>query len=78
MENPILENSYRKTRQEAKKFYDSIDRIWCPALNDYIIFNRLGFRQSIKILGSTDVYVTHRKEDNATFRAFTEKTLTQK
>jgi hypothetical protein len=48
MQNPIFVSDYEKAKQEAKTFYDSIRRIWCPALNDYVIFHDVGFRHLIR------------------------------
>jgi len=47
MENPIRENCYEEEKQKAQKFYASIGKIWCPALNEYVLFDRSGFRHLI-------------------------------
>lgn len=47
MENPIYDDGYEAIKREAKKAYDKIDRVWCPALNDYVAFRKAGFRHLI-------------------------------
>jgi len=32
----------------AKEYYQSICRVWCPVLNDYITFNSMGFRHLMR------------------------------
>ena len=44
MENPSHENNYEGAKQKAKEFYGKIGRIRCPVINDYIVFNSIGFR----------------------------------
>jgi hypothetical protein len=39
--------TYNEAKTAAKDFYRSIDRIWCPALNDYISFTQEGFRHLV-------------------------------
>src|ERR1700733_2321129 len=33
--------------ENPKEFYSKIGRVWCPALNDHIVFNKIGFRHLI-------------------------------
>lgn len=47
MENPVSESSYEEVRKKAKEFYGKIGRVWCPALNDYVVFNSVGFRHLV-------------------------------
>jgi hypothetical protein len=48
MQNPIVQSgSYKEAEKKAKEFYLSIDKVWCPILADYIIFNRAGFEHLI-------------------------------
>jgi hypothetical protein len=44
MESPAYEESYEEAKRKAKEFYEKIGSIWCPALNEYVIFNRAGLR----------------------------------
>ena len=39
------------TKRKAKEYYASIGRVWCPALNDYVIFNSIGFNHLIRKRG---------------------------
>jgi hypothetical protein len=39
-------------KQEAKAIYFRIGRVWCPALGDYVVFNREGFRHLIRKQGT--------------------------
>jgi hypothetical protein len=39
---------YEEKKENAKECYSKIGRIWCPILNDYIIFNQTGFRHMIR------------------------------
>ncbi len=48
MENPATGNRYKEKRRKAKKFYRTIGCVWCPALDDYVIFNDIGFRHLIQ------------------------------
>jgi hypothetical protein len=48
MENPAFQSEYKKTKKEAREIYNKIGRVWCPALNDYIVFNRTGFRHLLR------------------------------
>ena len=48
MENPASENSYEEAKKKAKEFYRKIGQVWCPALNDFIIFNSAGLRHLIR------------------------------
>jgi hypothetical protein len=44
MENPARGNSYEEAKRKAKEFYMDIDRVWCPPLCDFVVFNSIGFR----------------------------------
>jgi hypothetical protein len=58
MENSSIEKGgYQNAKREARECYFKIGRVWCPALNDYITFNAVGFRHLVRkrgILRSTD------------------------
>jgi len=41
-------SEYEKEKRKAREFYNKIRRVWCPALNDYVVFNRIGFRHLIR------------------------------
>ena len=51
MENPIIDpsikNSYEEAKEKAELLYAKLDRVWCPVLNEYVIFNRSGFQHLI-------------------------------
>jgi hypothetical protein len=47
----IQKENYAETRRIAKEFYKAIGRLWCPSLNDYIFFNKHGFRHLIEKKG---------------------------
>jgi hypothetical protein len=51
MENK--KESYDEKRAVAKKFYKTIGSVWCPVLDDYIVFNKRGFRHLIGKNGFT-------------------------
>lgn len=34
---------FKELKQQAKEYYHSLDKIKCPALDDYVIFNSEGF-----------------------------------
>jgi predicted RNA binding protein YcfA (HicA-like mRNA interferase family) len=42
-----MEN-YETAKQNAKKIYASIKIVWCPALHDSVVFNRIGFQHLIQ------------------------------
>jgi len=44
MHDPAFQFYYEKKKKEAKEIYSKIGRVWCPALNDNIFFNDIGFR----------------------------------
>ena len=48
MYDPAFLSEYEKEKREAREFYNRIGRVWCPALNDYVVFNRVGFRHLIR------------------------------
>ena len=48
MENKITGNDYQVAKKRAKEFYKTIGRLWCPVLNDYVVFNNIGFRHLIR------------------------------
>jgi hypothetical protein len=45
-------NDHEETKEKAKSLYLSIGRVWCPALNDYVVFNSIGFRHLMRKHGS--------------------------
>jgi hypothetical protein len=47
MEDPYFRFERGKVKKEARKIYNKIGRVWCPALNDYVSFNSVGFRHLI-------------------------------
>jgi hypothetical protein len=47
MENPAAESDHKSFKRKAKRLYQEIGYVWCPALNDHIIFNNAGFRHLI-------------------------------
>lgn len=47
MKNPIYDGDYEALKKEAKESYDKIGRVWCPALNEHIVFKNPGFRHLI-------------------------------
>lgn len=47
MENPASENGYEEAKRKARECYGKIGRIWCPALNDFVMFNTAGFHHLI-------------------------------
>ena len=51
MENSTAKESYKETKKKAKEFYGLLGRIWCPALNDYVVFNNVGFGHLIRKRG---------------------------
>jgi hypothetical protein len=44
MHDPAFDFYHEKKKKEAKEVYDKIGRVWCPALNDNVFFNDIGFR----------------------------------
>jgi len=42
-----IDPQYVPAKLKAKQYYGQIVRIWCPALDSYINFNRSGFRHLI-------------------------------
>jgi hypothetical protein len=48
MKNQITENNYQNAKKRAKEFYKTIGRLWCPVLNDYVVFNNVGFQHLIR------------------------------
>jgi hypothetical protein len=48
MENSTVCGSYEKAKREAKEFYHSIGRVWCPTLEDNVTFNSPGFRHLVR------------------------------
>jgi hypothetical protein len=44
----IPRESYADAKKKAKAFYKSIGRVWCPAVNEYVIFDSAGFRHLIQ------------------------------
>jgi hypothetical protein len=47
MENSNYDDGYEGIKKKAKEIYDNIERVWCPALNDHIVFRKAGFRHHI-------------------------------
>ncbi len=43
MENPAFHDGYEEVRRNAKSLYSKIGRVWCPKLNDWVVFNNVGF-----------------------------------
>lgn len=41
-------SEYWQKRLEAKAFYSSFRRIWCPALSDWVVFNNQGFNHLLR------------------------------
>jgi hypothetical protein len=60
MENQIGEESYEEVKQKAKELYERVGRVWCPALNDEIIFGSNGFRHLVRN-GSRHRYKSEQK-----------------
>jgi hypothetical protein len=48
MENLANGENYKIAKRKAKEFYGKIDRAWCPALDDYIVFNKTGFQHLMR------------------------------
>ena len=48
MENPNIQKHYEEARKNAKEFYRTIGHIWCPMLNDYVVFKSAGLRHLIR------------------------------
>ena len=48
MGDPVAENSYKKAKYQAEKFYKKIGYVWCSALHDHVVFNRAGFRHLMR------------------------------
>jgi hypothetical protein len=56
MENPIIdpiiedkyEDSYKQAKEKAELLYAKLDRVWCPALDEHVIFNRSGFQHLMR------------------------------
>jgi hypothetical protein len=48
MENPIIEDGYKKARRKAEEIYARIGRVSCPALGESVDFNRVGFQHLIQ------------------------------
>lgn len=44
MKNKHYEDDYDIVKEKAKRDYKKIGRIWCPPLNDSVVFNSEGFR----------------------------------
>jgi hypothetical protein len=39
---------YEEEKHRAKEYYKRLGRIWCPGLNDYVVFNSVGFRHLMR------------------------------
>jgi hypothetical protein len=48
MENPVYDEGRLKKELEAKLFYHRIGRVWCPVLDEFIIFGREGFQHLVR------------------------------
>lgn len=48
MENKNIANHYQNAKSRAKEFYKTIGRLWCPLLNDYVVFNNIGFQHLVR------------------------------
>ena len=48
MDTPIIEESYEEAKRRAKELYQKIGTVWCPALNQCISFNRVGFQHLLQ------------------------------
>jgi len=48
----IFYGSYAETKRFLRQFYKNIGQIWCPVLNDYIVFTRRGFDH---LIGKGDI-----------------------
>jgi hypothetical protein len=48
MKNPITGDSYDELKEKAKEFYRKVDRVWSPALDSFVLFNRAGFQHLIR------------------------------
>ena len=48
MENPIAKESHKEIIQKAKQNYKELGRFWSPALNDYVVFNNVGFTHILR------------------------------
>ena len=44
----IIRYSYGELRKNAKEYYSTIERIWCPTLNIFIVFDKTGFRHLMR------------------------------
>ncbi|HUC02041.1 MAG TPA: hypothetical protein VMA75_04015 [Candidatus Paceibacterota bacterium] len=49
MENPAFRFEYEKLKRDAWTIYKNIGRPWCPALNDFVVFSRVGFQHLIRL-----------------------------
>lgn len=41
-------NDYWQKRIEAKAYYSSLGKIWCPAVSDWVVFNIKGFNHLVR------------------------------
>jgi hypothetical protein len=48
MDFPNIDDNYDDAKYKAETFYKSIGKIWCPALDDFIILDDVGFSHLIK------------------------------
>jgi hypothetical protein len=48
MEDPAIFDDHKKEVIAAETFYFGLRRVWCPALNDFVYFEKLGFRHLIQ------------------------------
>ena len=43
-----INDDYEEARRKTELFYKNIGQIWCPSLNDVVIFNDAGLKHLIK------------------------------
>ena len=48
MDFPNIDDNYEDAKYKAKMLYESIGRVWCPALNDFIVLDDAGFLHLIE------------------------------
>lgn len=47
-----IHSEYWQKRLEAKEYYSSLGKVWCPTLSDWVVFNAYGFNHLIRKGGS--------------------------
>ncbi len=48
MESPAIFDDHKKEIAAAEAFYFGLGRVWCPALDDFVHFEKLGFRHLLQ------------------------------